>query len=340
MIKGFWAQLEKPIYALAPMADVTDDAFRRMFALYGKPAVMFTEFVSTDGLCSVGRKNLMRELQFSEDQRPIVAQIWGNRPENFYESAKLLSQLGFDGIDINMGCPQRKEMEQGTCAALINHPNLAVEIINATKKGAGALPVSVKTRLGVKSVETETWIGTLLQTDVAAITIHARTAREMSKVPARWKEIATAVQLRNRMISQTLILGNGDVKSLADADDRLRQTAVDGIMIGRGAFGNPWLFTSSREVSVREKLEVMVEHAHLFEKVFLPQKNFAIMRKHFKAYCAGFPGASELRVKLMTAEDSGEVERTVEEFVGQNSPQPSLMDSTSSPHVLREGEML
>ena len=310
MTSNFWEKLDRPIFALAPMADVTDNAFRTMFARYAKPDVMFTEFVSTDGLNSPGRKNLTRELQFTEGQRPIVAQIWGNNPENFYHSAKLVAALGFDGIDINMGCPQRKEMEQGTCAALIDKPQIALEIIAATKKGAGRLPVSVKTRLGVKTIEIENWIGTLLKSGVAAITIHARTAKEMSKVPAHWDEIAKIVTLRDRVSPKTIILGNGDIKSLEEAREKIKETNADGVMIGRGAFGKPWFFGKS-PASIKDRLEVMVEHAELFEKVFSPPKNFAVMRKHFKVYTSGFSGASELRARLMQAENAAKVREIV-----------------------------
>ncbi len=151
--RGFWSELSRPFFVLAPMADVTDFAFREMFARHGKRDVMFTEFVSVDGLCSKGRKNLIRELKYSVAQRPVVAQIWGVRPQNFYKSAILLKSLKFDGIDINMGCPQRKEVGLGACAALIKQPKLAQEIILATKKGAGRVPVSVKTRIGFEKNE-------------------------------------------------------------------------------------------------------------------------------------------------------------------------------------------
>lgn len=332
---GFWSQLNKPILALAPMADVTDNAFRQMFARYGKPDVMFTEFVSTDGLNSPGRKNLSRELQYTENQRPIVAQIWGNKPENFFESAKLIVEMGFDGIDVNFGCPQPKEMKQGTCAALISKPKLALEILDATMLGAGTLPVSVKTRIGVKKIETENWINTLLKANLAAITLHARTAKEMSAVPAHWDEIKKAVQLRDKNGRPTLILGNGDIKNLEQAKLRIKQTGADGVMIGRGAFGTPWFFAphymhkqkagirrspeldrhGSNDFSVKRRLEIMAEHAELFEKVFDPPKNFAIMRKHFKAYCSGFAGANTLRANLMKAENAVKVRKIVAEFL-------------------------
>jgi tRNA-dihydrouridine synthase len=203
-------------------------------------------------------------------------------------------------------------MEQGTCAALIDKPQLALEIITATKKGAGRLPVSVKTRLGVKIVKTESWITTLLKAEVAAITIHARTAHDMSKAPARWEEVAKAVKLRDKINRSTLILGNGDVKNLDEASFRISETGADGVMIGRAAFGSPWMFNAKlNKISVNERLKIMTEHAELFEKVFSPPKNFAVMRKHFKAYASGFAGASELRARLMQAPNAAKVKEIV-----------------------------
>ena len=319
------------------MADVTDAAFRRMFAKYGKPSVMFTEFVSTDGLCSAGRKNLLRELEFHKSERPIVAQLWGRNPAHFYESAKLVARLEFDGIDINLGCPQKKEMAQKTCAALIAEPKLVGEIIKQTKRGAGSLPVSVKTRLGIKSIETEKWVGELLGLDLAAIILHARTAKEMSKVPAHWDEVARAVKLRNEAKSRTLIIGNGDVRTLSEAKARVKETGCDGVMVGRGAFGNPWFFAPLIQKQMRgirrspltadegghdfnaptldQRFAVMVEHARLFEKLYAGSKNFAVMRKHFKAYVSGFEGAGVLRARLMQVEDSAGVEQVVSNFI-------------------------
>ena len=196
MPQGFWGKLKRPILALAPMADVTDAASRRIIAKYGKPDVMWTEFVSCDGLCSAkGRKALLVDLKYSEAERPIVAQIFGSTPAHFYECARLLKKLKFDGIDINMGCPDRKVEKQGGGAKLMLNPQLAQEIIRETKRGAGGLPVSVKTRIGYNQRDVAKWIGTLIEAEPAAITIHARTRKEMSKVPADWQAIAEVVRL-------------------------------------------------------------------------------------------------------------------------------------------------
>jgi nifR3 family TIM-barrel protein len=326
MSKNFWKNLKKPvglaqskpIFALAPMADVTDAAFRRIVAKYGKPDVMFTEFVSCDGLMSPGQERLLRDLEYSEDERPIVAQIFGSKPENFQKTAELVRSLGFDGIDINMGCPEKNIQKQGSCAALIKVPELAKEIILATKEGAGGLPVSVKTRIGYNKNEIETWLPAILGSNPDAITLHGRTKKEMSDVPARWDVIARAVQIRNELKSETIILGNGDVKNLAEAEKKVKETGVDGVMIGRGIFGNPWLFSGrGTEPTLEEKFRVMLEHTFLFEELFSGVKNFAIMKKHYKAYVEGFHGAKELRVKLMETNSAEEVERIARYFLQQ-----------------------
>lgn len=321
MVTGFWKQLIKPIMVLAPMANVTDVAFRRIIATYGKPDVLWTEFVSCDGLCSPGKEALMVDLRYSEIERPIVAQIFGSNPETYYKTALLLQELGFDGIDINMGCPDRSVSgKQASGAALIKTPRLAQEIIRETKRGAGKLPVSVKTRIGFNTDTLETWLPYLLEAEPAVITIHARTKKEMSLVPARWDRVADAVALRDVYDSstdKTLIFGNGDVKDMRDAQDKFVQTGCDGIMIGRGIFGNPWLFSRTRDyrsVTVEEKLSVMIEHTALFERLLGEHKNIAIMKKHYKAYVNGFDGAKDLRIELMEAPDLRAVKEAVGEF--------------------------
>lgn len=321
MAIGFWQQLKKPIFVLAPMANVTDAAFRRVIAKYGKPDVMWTEFVSCDGLMSPGRDKLLIDFIYSETERPIVAQIFGSRPENFYKTALLIQELGFDGIDINMGCPDKNVEKQGGGACLIKHPLLAQEIIRETKRGAGKLPVSVKTRIGYNKNQLSEWLPYLLETEPAMITLHARTRKEMSKVPARWEHVKEAVELRDKYDSSKniLIFGNGDVKNLAEAEEKVRETGADGVMIGRGIFGNPWLFNRSvnaETMPVKERLAVMIEHTYLFEKILGEHKNFDIMKKHYKAYVNGFDGAKELRVKLMEgAKTAADVERIVSDFL-------------------------
>ncbi|MFA5830844.1 MAG: tRNA-dihydrouridine synthase [Candidatus Paceibacterota bacterium] len=322
MSKNFWQKLPKPFFALAPMADVTDAAFRHVVAKYGKPDVLWTEFVACDGLQSIGREHLMHNLNYAEEERPIVAQVFGAHPGNFEKTAKFIKELGFDGIDINMGCPERNIQKQGAGASLIKTPGLAQEIILATMKGAGGMPVSVKTRIGYNKNELETWLPALLETKPAALTLHARTKKEMSDVPARWEHIARAVEIRDEMKSETLIIGNGDIKTLEEGRQKAKETGCEGIMIGRGIFGNPWLFSGRKDEPTREeKFAVLLEHTYLFEELFgenpfgkLRVKNFAIMKKHYKAYIEGFPGAKELRMKLMEAENGREAESILKTF--------------------------
>lgn len=312
---NFWRQLKKPIFALAPMADVTDAAFRCIIAKYGKPDVMFTEFVSADGLQSPGREKLMHHMRYTEDERPIVAQIFGANVGNIRKTSELIRYLGFDGIDINMGCPEKNIQKQGSCAALMKSPELAQEIILAAKEGAGEMPVSVKTRIGYNTNEIETWLPALLEVKPAAITIHARTKKEMSLVPARWDVIKRAVEIRDERKSSTLILGNGDIKNIKEANVKIKETRVDGVMIGRGIFGNPWLFSGIYPDSVKDRLKVMFEHSKLYEELFRNIKPFVLMKRHYQAYAEGFPGAKELRIKLLNTGNADEVEGIILEFL-------------------------
>lgn len=322
----FWHTLKKPIMALAPMADVTDAAFRRIIAKYSKGQmpgllpveyVTWTEFVSADGLALApeeGRKKLMLDLMYTEAERPIVAQFFSSHPQHMEKAATLARELGFDGVDINMGCPDKSIEKQGAGAAHIKDPGRAKEVIAAAKQGAGELPVSVKTRIGYNKDELDTWLPHVLSAQPAAVTVHARTRKEMSLVPAHWDRVKAAVDIRNSVAPEVLILGNGDVKSIVDAQTKVAETGADGVMLGRAIFGNPWLF-SGTEPTLEEKLRVMVEHTKLYEEL-LPEKSFAIMKKHYKAYVHGFEGAAELRGELMNAPDAQSVEAIVLQFLG------------------------
>lgn len=323
MMQNFWTKLTKPIFVLAPMANVTDAAYRKMFANYGKPDVLWTEFVSVEGLLSRGREQLLIDLWYSEAERPIVAQIFGSRPEQFEEVASLIHELGFDGIDINTGCPDKNVEKQGGGAALIKNPKVAVEIIRATKRGAQGLPVSAKARIGYKANEMDEWLPYLLGEDLAALTVHLRTRKEMSDVPAHWELAPRVVALRDRYAPQTIVLGNGDVESMADARAKVKETGMDGVMIGRGAFGKPWFFAENVP-STAERLNQLIEHTELFEKLYItgpaqnghrPYKYFDIMKKHFKAYSTGFDGAKELRIRLMETENAAQVRGIIEGFI-------------------------
>lgn len=315
---NFWKQLPRPFFVLAPLANVTDAAFRTLIARYSKPhgpQVMYTEFVSADGLMHGNRDVLLRDLQFSDAQRPIVAQLFTSDSGSMEAAAGLAAELGFDGIDINMGCPDRAVERQGAGAALIKNMSQAVKVIEAAQRGAPTLPISVKTRLGYNTDVLESWVETLLSTPIAALTIHARTRKEMSKVPARWERIARAVELRNALRSPVCIIGNGDVVDLADAAQKAAHTGADGVMLGRAIFGTPWLFDPSRQPTLRERLEIAIEHTALFERMLGDLKNFAIMKKHFKAYIEGFPGAKELRMRLMETKQAWEVEEILREYI-------------------------
>lgn len=351
---NFWQKLKKeknrPLVVLAPMADVTDFAFRAMFAKYGKPDIFWTEFVSADGMILAPDNNpdergftshdkIFSDLKFDKSQRPIMAQIFGSNLENVEKASQICAEMDFDGIDINMGCPDRSIEKQKCGAAMMKNPELAVEVIRAVKRGiekAGKnIPVTVKTRLGYNKDELENWLPILLAEKPGIITVHARTRKEMSLVPARWERVARAVEIRNEVQvnlpieEQTLIFGNGDVLSVEDGLQKCFESGADGAMAGRGIFGNPWFFAdlenldiekleevnlNKKEISLENKLLALIEHSELFAK-YIGHKNFAVMKKHFKAYIQGFEGAKELRTELMESENVGDVKRITEAWL-------------------------
>ncbi|MDP3646005.1 MAG: tRNA-dihydrouridine synthase [bacterium] len=323
--------MKKPIMALAPMAEVTDAAFRRIIAKYGKPDVMYTEFVSADGLFLAderGRRKIEADLSYSEAERPIVAQFFTSRPDMMERAAAYAREHNFDGVDINMGCPDRSVEKQGAGASLMKNPALARELIQAAKRGAGELPVSVKTRIGYGGNSLSTWLPELLAEEPASVTIHARTRSEMSKVPARWEHIREAALIRDRIGVPTLILGNGDVADLDDARKKVATTGADGAMLGRAIFGNPSLFSNSHELgnngkagvdtptaTIQQRVTVLAEHTRLFDELLGNIKSFSIMKKHFKAYVSGWNGAAELRMRLMECNTAEEVENRIQEHL-------------------------
>ncbi len=286
---------------LAPMEDVTDSVFRRMLCDIGRPDIFFTEFMNVDGYCSIGKKGVDHRVVFEEIERPIVIQLWGSNPENFAKTVRDLKQLNPDGFDINMGCAVRNVTSTGGGSALIQYPNLAKEIINAVKSESGDIPVSVKTRLGYEKVDTENWIGFLLRQNLDMLTVHGRIAKEGYNIPARWDEIAKCVKLRDRISPFTLLIGNGDIVSIAQGEEYTEKYATDGYMVGRCIMSNPWLFSGREDISVQERLDTLVKHCELFESVWGERKNFNITKKFVKAYVNGFDGAAELRQKLMMA---------------------------------------
>lgn len=327
MKDNFWKKLKKPIFCVAPLEDVTDAAFRYILAKIGKPDILWTEFTSVDGLVSdEGRAANLVNFQYDEIERPIVAQIFGNKPEHFYKVAGMIADRGFDGIDINFGCPDEsicKKQHAGSW--LIQEPKRAQEIILATKEGSKGLPVSVKTRTGYNKSVVEEWTQTILETKPAALTMHGRTKKEMSKVPANWDEIAKVVKIRDTLRGpqgdkcDTIILGNGDVTTLEEAQDRVDTYGVDGVMIGRGIFANPWLFSGRKieDISLEERLETLLEHTRLFDEFFGDTKNFLKLRKHFSNYVRGLKGAKQLRMKLVETHNRQEVESIIQEALSQ-----------------------
>lgn len=309
MADNLWVKLKKneePFFALAPMEEVTDTVFRQIVSACAPPDVFFTEFTSTDGLMSKGRQAVIRRLQFTPKETPIAAQVWGRNPVNYYNSAKLLSEMGFSGIDINMGCPVKKIVKNGACAALIKTPTLAKEIINATREGAGHVPISVKTRIGFNSIQTQEWIGFLLEQKLGALIVHGRTAKEMSKVPCHWDEIGNVVQLRDEISPDTVIIGNGDIKDRSHGMELANKYRVDGLMIGRGIFQNIFAFSKSKHIndlSPQEKINLYKRHVELYRDTWNGERNFAVLKKFSKVYINEFDGASELRSQLMQVND-------------------------------------
>lgn len=297
-----WQKIPKPFFVQAPMEDVTDTVFRQIIKMAGEPDMYFTEFTNADGIVHGGSRYTAQRLQFLPKEKPLIAQIWGNNPDNYVTSCKLLVEMGYDGIDINMGCPVRKVVKRGNCSGLIRNPKLAGELIQAAKEGAGKLPVSVKTRIGNDKIVTEEWIGFLLEQKLDAITVHARTSNEMTKVPVHAEEFGKAVKLRDSINPDTLIIANGDIMTREQGLDIVSKYHVDGIMIARGLLHNPWVFNKNKkfeDISVHEKLELLKKHVVLFESTWGKTKNFELMKKFYKAYINGFDKASEMRTELV-----------------------------------------
>ncbi len=315
-----WNFINKPIFALAPMEDVTDTVFREIILAVSDPHylnMVFAEFTSTDGLCHpIGKDRVSHRLLITESERQIlksknikiIAQIWGSDPEKFSQAVRIITnEYNFDGIDINMGCPVKKIVKQASCSELIKFPDLAKEIIIAAKEST-TLPISVKTRTGIKEHQTEKWISNLMETKPAAITLHARTQKMMSDYPADWEQLKIAVEVRNSIDKSIPIIGNGDLFSIEQCFDKINNFGVDGVMVGRGVFKNPWFFNYPLlPHSKEEKLILLKRHLDLFIKTWDYEKNLAIMKKFFKIYTYDFFGASDIRVKLMEAHKVEEI---------------------------------
>ena len=309
-MKNFWIDLPKPFFALAPMEAVTDVVFRHVIAQAGRPDIFFTEFVNASSFCSPeGIHSTRGRLTFTPDEQPIVAQIWGNKPEEFAHMSVELAKLGFAGIDINMGCPDKAVMKTGAGSALIRTPELAKELIDAAK--VGGLPVSVKTRLGdIKPGEYYKWLETILSQNIANLTIHLRTRKEMSKVEAHYELIPAIKELRDNINPNTLLTINGDIHDRCHGLEIANQYDIDGIMIGRGIFANPFAFEKQPKPHTKEELfsllRLQLELHNKYSDELEPRK-FEPLKRFFKIYIRNFPGASELRDHLMHTQSVNEV---------------------------------
>jgi tRNA-dihydrouridine synthase len=307
--------LKKPIFILAPMDDVTDTVFRQTVASLAAPDLFFTEFVNVDGLQSPGRAKLTKKLQFALSEKSLIAQIWGKNPENFYKTAEQIAdgtfarELGlpeghnFVGVDLNMGCPQKSEVNGGTCSALMNDRPLAHEIILATQQGLKShLPISIKTRIGYNEIDM-TWIEFVLKHELNMLSIHARTKKDMSKVPARWKYFAEILALRDNLSPETLIIGNGDILTKTQGMELVNQYKLDGVMIGRGIFADPFAFSDESpwaDYPKHKKIQLYKNQVELFDATWQDgQRPIYTLNKFCKVYINGFNGAKDLREKLM-----------------------------------------
>jgi nifR3 family TIM-barrel protein len=347
MEKTLWQRLNKPIVGLSPMDGVTEVVYRSIQKKYGNPDLIYTEFTSVEGICHNAQK-LLRDFSYTEEQRPVIAQVFGVTPEYYRQTAVLLCELGFDGIDINMGCPAKSMHKQGSGANLINTPELAQEIVRQTKQGIEdyyngmrskdcpdisprivkevearaklvqnrptKIGLSVKTRVGFSDPVTKTWIKTLLETGVEAIALHGRTLKQQYSGEASWEEIGKAVKIAQG--SGTLILGNGDVNSHQEALEKIDKYGVDGVLIGRASFGNPFVFLPEGITPSKSIFEIALEHSQLYEKEYSDQERnkFLPMRKHLGWYVKGIDQAKQVRMELFRAESSVDVERIFKKY--------------------------
>lgn len=306
------------------MDDVTDAPFRQIVADCGAPDLFFTEFANADGLQSEGRDRVIDKLRFdSPKEKPLIAQIWGLEPDNFYKTALELVEMGFDGVDLNMGCPTPTVVKKGACSGLINHPELAAELIQATKEGVdGQIPVSVKIRIGFDAIQTEAWCGFLFEQNIAALSVHGRTTKELSKVPNHWEELAKVPPLRDSLAPDTTVVANGDIITRKQGEVICADYGFDGYMIGRGIFQNPFVFLPEAVQPERSKdalIRLFLKHIDLFARTWGSDKNPATLKKFAKTYIRGFDGASELRAELMEQNTTGELSGILSDHVREKS---------------------
>lgn len=347
-----WQRMTKPIIGLAPMDGVTDVAFRKIVDTYGHPSIMFTEFVPVEAL-KAGAKGVLRDFLIHDIKVPTIAQLYGVDLEGFRIATLIVCELGFEGIDINMGCPAKSVATRGAGAGLIRNPTQARAIIQTVRQATydwanGAYQsanisdairlevrqmkkeisahkdntpsLSVKTRLGYKQVEVETWLSELAQEPLAAITVHGRTYVQGYGGKASWDDIAQAAQIIRKQNAGILVLGNGDIVSKQQAVEYCATYVLDGALVGRGAWGNPWVFTDHAP-SQQERLRVALEHTKVFAKL-LPQTHFAQIRKHLGWYCHGFRNANVIHEQLIHANSVSEVEDIISSWSSQQKEQP------------------
>ncbi|HDH4953983.1 TPA: tRNA-dihydrouridine synthase [Staphylococcus aureus] len=319
MKENFWSELPRPFFILAPMEDVTDIVFRHVVSEAARPDVFFTEFTNTESFCHPeGIHSVRGRLTFSEDEHPMVAHIWGDKPEQFRETSIQLAKMGFKGIDLNMGCPVANVAKKGKGSGLILRPDVAAQIIQATK--AGGLPVSVKTRLGYYEIdEWKDWLKHVFEQDIANLSIHLRTRKEMSKVDAHWELIEAIKNLRDEIAPNTLLTINGDIPDRKTGLELAEKYGIDGVMIGRGIFHNPFAFEKEpREHTSKELLDLLRLHLSLFNKYEKDEiRQFKSLRRFFKIYVRGIRGASELRHQLMNTQSIAEARALLDEFEAQ-----------------------
>lgn len=316
MKANFWQELPRPFFILAPMEDVTDVVFRHVVQEAGAPDVFFTEFTNSDSFCHPdGLASVRGRLVFTEDEQPMVAHIWGDNPEHFRQMSVALAEMGFAGIDLNMGCPVPNVAERGKGSGLILRPEVAGELIQAAK--VGGLPVSVKTRLGFTELsEMQAWISHLLKQDIANLSVHLRTRKEMSKAGAHWELIPELAKLRDAIAPETLLTINGDIPDRKTGEELAEKYGVDGIMIGRGIFKNPYAFEKiPQEHSSQELLQLLRLQLDLQDQYQeqLP-RSIVGLHRFFKIYVKGFPGANDLRIRLMDTKSTAEVRQILDEF--------------------------
>lgn len=319
MKENFWQQLPRPFFVLAPMEDVTDVVFRHVVAKAGRPDVYFTEFTNSDSYCHPdGIQSVRGRLTFTEDEQPMVAHIWGDNPEYFRQMSIGMAEMGFKGIDINMGCPVPNVASRGKGSGLILRPDVSAELIEAAK--AGGIPVSVKTRLGYSEIdEWKEWLAHILKQDIANLSIHLRTRKEMSQADAHWELIPEIKALRDEIAPQTMLTINGDIPDRAKGLELAEKYGIDGVMIGRGIFKNPFAFEKEpREHTPEEHLELLHYQLDLQDQ-YAEQvpRSISGLHRFFKIYVKGFRGAGELRNRLMNTKSTAEVREVLAEFESQ-----------------------